>query len=232
MNELRELLFEKKAALVGFGNIEGRYEDYEHNISSVPKYPRGVSIAMAIPKEVIRGIEQSPTGEYFEAYHSLNHQLDTLAEYCAEYLIKKGYHAYAQTVGRSVEFGVHTTAMPHKTVAVSAGLGWIGKSALLVTPKYGSAIRLTSVLTDAPVPVIEEQEASKCGNCMICKEACPAGAVTGNLWNDDQDRDWIFDAAACRKKARDIAAASIGKEITLCGKCIVVCPYTRNYAFK
>ena len=43
------------------------------------------------------------------------------------------------------------TALPHKTIATRAGIGWIGKSALLVTAKYGSAIRLSSILTDTPI---------------------------------------------------------------------------------
>lgn len=32
-----------------------------------------------------------------------------------------------------------------------------------------------------------------------------------------------------RKKAREIAAKTLNKQITLCGKCIEVCPYTRRY---
>jgi len=40
------------------------------------------------------------------------------------------------------------SSMPQKTIATRAGLGWIGKTALLITPQFGSAIRLNSVLTD------------------------------------------------------------------------------------
>ena len=58
-----------------------------------------------------------------------------------------------KTVLATKEYGIFRTVMPHKTVAVHAGLGWIGKSALFVTEKYGSAVRLTSVLTDAPLSI-------------------------------------------------------------------------------
>ncbi len=119
--------------------------------------------------------------------------------------------------------------MPHKTVAISSGIGWVGKSALLVTPEYGSAIRLISVLTDAPVVADKELKPTRCNNCNICTNACPGGVITGNLWDPNKSREWIFDAMACRKKAREIAALAIDKEITLCGKCIEVCPYTQKY---
>lgn len=235
MDELKELLMERGASLVGFAEISDFYNEWDlesvksTDLVKIPRYANAVSIAIAIPKEVIQGIHQAPTTEYYNAYHSLNEQLDTLALLCAEYLQEKGYSAYAQTVGKTKEFGIFTTEMPHKTVAVNGGLGWIGKSALLVTPQYGSAIRLTSVLTNAPVPINENIHNTKCGDCQICKNACPAGAITGNLWNKSRKREWIFDALKCRKKAREIANVSIEKEITLCGKCIETCPYTQKY---
>lgn len=65
--------------------------------------------------------------------------------------------------------------------------------------------------------------------CQQCQKACPGKAITGALWDATRGRDWIFDAMACRKKAREIASKAIGKEITLCGKCIESCPYTQKY---
>ncbi len=119
--------------------------------------------------------------------------------------------------------------MPHKTVAVNAGLGWIGKSALFVTEKYGSAIRLTSVLTDAPLNYSKSIINSLCEDCMICVDECPGKAISGVNWEPGIDRDLLLNAISCRKKARELSAEHLEKQITLCGKCIVVCPYTRKY---
>jgi epoxyqueuosine reductase QueG len=58
-----------------------------------------------------------------------------------------------------------STGLPHKTTATLAGLGWIGKCALLVTERYGSAIRLTAVLTEAELPCGEPVSRSRCGAC-------------------------------------------------------------------
>jgi len=70
---------------------------------------------------------------------------------------------------------------------------------------------------------------SRCGSCMLCTNACPGGAISGRVWTPELDRDEFFDAMACRRKAREIAAKALNKQITLCGKCIEVCPYTRKY---
>jgi epoxyqueuosine reductase QueG len=237
--EIERLLSENGASMTGFARIDGLYgkqdltgpqsEDSVKEPIDLPHYPFGVSIILAYPKEIIRNIGCSPTMEYYDAYHRLNDKLDELAVLCSEYIIKKGFHAYPQTVSSVREYGIFRTIMPHKTVAVMSGLGWIGKSALFITEKYGSAVRLTSVLTDAPLDYPKQILPSKCGSCMLCTKACPGNAISGRNWSPELDRDEFFDALACRKKAREIAAKALDKKITLCGKCIEVCPYTRKF---
>ena len=238
-NQLRQLLLDNGASLIGFARVEGLYaqpdfpqmagEGSETKSFVIPEYPHAVSIAIAIPRDVIRGISQAPTTAYFEAYHSLNHRLDELGMLCAEYITQAGYQAYAQTVSATREYGVYRTILPHKTVALHAGLGWIGKSALLITEQYGGAQRLTSVLTDAPLSCHEGYLQPRCGDCMVCAKACPGNAISGRQWSMGDDRDDRFDTIACRNAAREISAKALGKTITLCGKCIEICPYTKRY---
>lgn len=237
--DIKILLKKNGASLVGFADISQQYNHAEisspqtedsHDMEfEIPHYPGGVSIALAYPTHIISGISAAPTQDYYDAYHELNKKLDELAVLCAKYIESRGYNAYAQTVSATKEFGIFRTIMPHKTVAIRAGLGFIGKSALFVTKEFGSAVRLTSVLTDAPLiygtPTVE----SPCASCDICTKACPAGAISGKVWTAQTDRDYFFNAIACRKKAREISAAVLNKTITLCGKCIEVCPYTKRY---
>ncbi len=237
--ELEQLLLEKGASMVGFYKIDEFYntvdldgprcEDSVTEPFDIPHYPYGISILLALPKDVIKAITNGPTMDYYDAYFGFSHKLDELALLCAEYIEKQGYHAYAQTDSNTKEYGIFRTIMPHKTVALQAGLGWIGKSALFITEKYGSAVRLTSVLTNAPLDYKRGIMQSKCGGCMLCTKACPGKAISGRIWSPDLDRDEFFDAMACRKKAREIAAKTLDKKVTLCGKCIEVCPYTRKY---
>lgn len=237
--EIEQMLYENGAFMVGFAKIDGLYskadlegprsEDSVTEPINIPIYPYGISIVSAYPKDIIKNIGVAPTMDYYDACHSLNDKLDELAIMCADYIKKQGFQAYPQTVKSIKEYGISRTIMPHKTVAVNSGLGWIGKSTLFITEKYGSAVRLTSVLTNAPLDYHKSIIQSKCGSCMLCKEVCPGKAISGRSWNPELDRDEFFDAMACRKKAREIAAKTLDKQITLCGKCIEVCPHTKKY---
>jgi len=191
--------------------------------------PIGICVAVKYPTEVIYGIAALPTREYRDWYHRLNERLDMLVTLGAQVLQMQGYEAIAQTRARvgTGEDILHTT-LPHKTVATRAGIGWIGKSALLVTEQFGSMVRISSILTNAPLETAAPVNQSKCGDCMICTKACPAGAVSGRAWEVGLPRETIFDAAKCRDTARTRAMQGFGEEITICGKCIAVCPYTRR----
>jgi len=212
------------AAIVGFGDLTELTPDVREGL------PVGVCIAVKYPKEVIRGIVDLPTAEYFDWYNKLNDRLDMLVTYGAEFLRAKGAAAIAQTRER-VGTGKteYNTVLPHKTVATRAGIGWIGKSALLVTERYGSMIRLSSILTDAPLKTAVSINESKCGTCTVCTNACPAGAVSGKPWRTGLKRKEFFDAVKCREAARGRSKLGFGGDATICGKCIEVCPYTRRY---
>ena len=109
---------------------------------------------------------------------------------------------------------------PHKTAAVLSGLGFVGKSGLFLSEKYGSKVRLATVITDIPLtnelPIIE----NGCGDCRLCQTACPAGAIFGTPPTADGERN--FDPEKCsrymKEHFQDIGRGSV------CGICIKVCP--------
>ena len=109
----------------------------------------------------------------------------------AEFLTRNGYHAQANTTKVVKANEDWRTPLPHKTVATRAGLGWIGKNCLLVTREYGSAVRLSSLLTDAPLPSDVPVTESYCGNCTVCVSRCPAKALTGTLWTPETGREQL-----------------------------------------
>ena len=219
--ELKTFLTRNNDALVGVGDLSG-----------LPglAFRYGISIAMPLPAAVVAGIMEGPTAEYFQAYHELEQRLTETALRGEEFLKARGYQAYARISARVREDGEWRTELPHKTVATAAGLGWIGKSCLLVTEKYGSAVRLSSILTDAPLICDSPLPASKCKGCKKCGEACPAQALSGISWAVGVDRDSILNTEACIDKQMELTKQSTGRETEfLCGKCFAVCPFTQRY---
>ena len=224
--QLRDELQRQGADLVGFGDLAALPADTRQGL------PTGVAVAVKLPKEAVRGIAafEYPTRAYFDQYHLLNDRLDAIVTAGAALLRRAGYRAVARTRQYVSQFETDdATPLPHKTVATRAGLGWIGKSALLVTPEFGSMVRLSSLLTDAPLPCAPPVDESRCGDCEACARACPGGAVSGRLWHAGLPREEFFDAAACRAAARALSLAGLGEEITLCGKCVAACPWTQRY---
>ena len=221
---VKSALVAEGAALVGFGDISALPSDAREGM------PVGISVAVLLPKDVVRGIADLPTQEYFEWYCLLNDKLDGLAAYGAGLIAAKGYKAVANIRERVGSGGdERRTKLPHKTVATRAGIGWIGKCALLVTKEYGSMIRLTSILTDAPLDCAAPVDESKCGGCSRCADACPGKAISGKLWHAGLAREEFFDADACANTARERSMRGFGGQATICGKCIEICPHTRAY---
>ena len=105
--------------------------------------------------------------------------------------------------------------------AVEAGLGWIGRQSLLVTPRFGSFVLLGELVLDAACDRYDEPLAGAgCGSCRRCVEACPTGAVCN---------DRAIDARRCischtieRTPAAEIA---LDGWIFGCDACQSRCPY-------
>jgi epoxyqueuosine reductase QueG len=188
-------------------------------------WPRGLAVAKRIPVHVLCDMESGPTRLYYDTYHALNAALNELVLTAEDFLTARGYSAWAQTTDRAVT--VHErTLLPHKSIAMRAGLGWIGKSNLLVTPQYGSAVRLSTLVTNAPLTPGVPMPLSRCGSCTACQNACPTGSIHGIQWHPGTDRDEMFDMPACNEKAKAMSFQNYGISATLCGQCFLKCPYT------
>ena len=128
------LLREKGAALMGVADLRGIVAG---------ELQLGVSVAIPVPAEIVRDLQTAPTLAYLEAYAALNAQLNDIVTSGAGFLRERGYRAIANTTKAVHQDADWRTPLLHKTVATRAGLGWIGKSCLLVTEAFGSAVRLS-----------------------------------------------------------------------------------------
>jgi len=212
-DRLRQHALGAGAALVGFADITGLAE-----------LPRAVVVAMAHSPAVLADPEAMPTPEYYQEYLDFNARLDEIATELGRLIEEAGYRVKLNgaTVGQ-IDPETLSAPFSHKMAATRAGLGWIGKSALLVTPELGPALRLTSLLTDAPLEVGSPITESECGDCTACQEVCPGNAISGELWYAGRPRGEFYDAFACRTAALQRAGAR-GISSTICGMCMAVCP--------
>lgn len=154
-----------------------------------------------------------------DEFHLKEQGTDRLADQLADFIRKKGCAAYAQSEDNIYLTGCYDTKnlhtpLPHKTIALLAGMGWIGKHNLLVTKEHGSAISMCTVLTDAPIQTEKYKLAEPlCGNCSVCVDICPENALHGITWKYGIHRDRLLNATSC----------------TTCLKCLAFCPWTRRY---
>lgn len=222
-NELKEYMKNLGASLVEFADLRNIDASLRQNMDY------GIAFAIKIKPSIIDGINDGPTEEYYDAYNEINKKLDHINLSCVNYIKNQGFSAIGQDSTYATSNYNLSTPLPHKTVATRAGLGWIGKNALLITPKYGSAIRISSVLTDMPLITNNPINESKCGTCNKCVEACPAAAIKDMLWNVRVEREELINPFKCRTKARELLKEEIGIESAICGKCIEVCPVTQLY---
>ena len=220
---LTETLIAERASLVGYADLTGLPENVRQPM------PRGVSIALALDPSIVATIRTGPNRRYYAEYRRANRELARLGRVAEQVLTDVGHRAIAaQPTGVGIDPHTHSTVLPHKTVATRAGMGWIGKCALLVTEGYGSAVRLTSVLTDAPLEIGTPVDASHCGACEACVTHCPGGAPSGRHWDVHTYRDEFYDVHACREAAQ-AGAERAGIDEIVCGICIAVCPWTERY---
>lgn len=225
MEKIRPLLIKEGASEVGFADLR------ETELQEKLGYPFGISIAVALNPLSLKGVERGPTKGYHREYERVNKMLDDLSLSGAKLLTDNGFRSksFAATNEGFVPNLKHTTYLPHKTLSTLSGMGWIGKCALLVTEKYGSAIRLTSILTEYEIEGGVPIKSSNCSSCEECVRSCPGKAPNGKEWSMGKKREEFFDPDACRGSARKLALERTGIHETFCGICIAVCPWTKKY---
>jgi len=194
-----------------------------------PDLPRAISLVARHQPEVMKGVEEAPTPGYYEDYRRLNAELDSAAAALADALRSAGHRA--KTVDATiydydtVEDWADAGVFPHKTAATRAGLGWIGKTAILVTGLYGPWVRLATVFSDIDLVPDTPIDDGRCAGCRLCVDACPAGAGRDVAWHAGMPREELYDVRACEAYLDNFE--DLG---SVCGICLAVCPFGRRSA--
>ncbi|MDD4652206.1 MAG: 4Fe-4S double cluster binding domain-containing protein [Methanothrix sp.] len=191
-------------------------------------YPRAISIGVALLSTIVDGLpergDRVVAMEYrHHAYDVVNDLLDSIALRLSNCLQSQGYRALPVPASkRAVVDDRIAAAFSHKLAAHLAGLGWIGKSCLLITQQAGPRVRWTTVLTDAPLEATGQAMAERCGECSKCVEICPQAAFTGRPFRYDESREARYDAAKCERYLKELEQKT---GYGVCGLCLYVCPH-------
>ncbi len=205
------------ASLSGVGDVSvGLAKEFRH-------MPRAISIGIHHPLSK----HDCACGQlYSPFYAAIDRQLLKIQNLLVRWLRSGGWKALAIPPDSNRYDNSYISRLyplfPHKTAATCAGLGWVGKSGLLISKKYGPYVSWASVLTDAPLETCSEPIlSSQCGDCRRCVEACPAGAIKDMYWVRGDSYQTMIDPKKCAEQLK-MNFKKFGSPT--CGLCILACP--------
>jgi len=228
-DELEKTAKELGADLFGVADLKDA-QDFICNQGGgyLRKFPKAISIGIrlidAVIDELPRHKERSVIFTYRALYNSINSRLNHIGLLLARRIQKEGFQAYPIPASQIIDYDRLIGAVSNKLAPSLAGLGWIGKSCLLVTPEYGPRARFATILTDASLKASSSIK-TQCGECRACVDICPPKAFTGIPFDPKEPRETRFNAHECfdYMKTRE---QKLGEQ--LCGLCVYVCPYGRH----
>lgn len=181
------------------------------------QYPRAISIGIRLSDAIVasHSPDESPRDSqyWFHVYNVVTPALDFMAQKVQRELQAKCYKALPIPGSMPYDRQKLRGVFSHKLAAHLAGLGWIGKSCLLVTPGFGPRVRFVTVLTDAPLTPGAIMN-KKCGKCEVCITVCPVKAFKNVEFESADPVEVRFDTRACEEYRRTHA----------CGLCVSSCP--------
>lgn len=131
----------------------------------------------------------------------------------------------SETTGRPIraKICVDTKPLPERSLAQKAGLGFIGKQSQLLHPKFGPWLFLAELVTDLELEA-DTPYVGSCGNCRICIDACPTGAIRedGHL---DARRCVAYLTIEHKKEIPENLHSLLGNWVFGCDICLQACPY-------
>jgi len=176
-------------------------------------YDNAIILTMEMSKEKIdKAPSQATMNMVFGTYDDLGKAVNKIADFLREH----GYAAQADhPLGGLVLF---------PPLAQKAGIGWVGKHGLLITPKFGPRVRLAAVYTNIEnLPFAESNIhgwiEDYCEVCGICVKQCPPKAIRDE--SVTHETGWI--THIYQQDCFEYFAQYYG-----CSVCIKVCPFSMS----
>jgi epoxyqueuosine reductase len=246
------------ADLAGVASVEDLKRSPSHKIRE--KIPEFNGVGTVDVENRKRGVEQWPEGAGSAIVIGVEHPLvkpeldwwvtgDSGGNTVGNRLLMKTVSKLAAWLEK--EQGIQCFKLPYhiehggvylKDSAVLAGLGCIGKNNMLLSPQYGSRLRLRAMLIDADLPSMCMNDFDPCEAChMPCREACPQNAFAEQIYNkaecgmeDLPGRSGVYSRLRCNQQmnldelnSEEVKTGNInspGQLVKYCRECELACP--------
>lgn len=175
-----------------------------------------VSIGIPLSPSVLESITDRPNMIYRAHYQQVNHILNDIAFEISSEIERMQKSSIPIPASQILDWKRLRAHLSHREIAYKAGLGWWGRNNLLVNEKYGSAVRLVTVLTDLDLEPDRPLERD-CEDCYACLDACPVNAIA-------EDRE-DFNLRACYDKVSEFSKYNNFGHL-ICGLCLQRCAGT------
>ena len=184
------------------------------------------------PSAVMRGNAKIAQYAYGEDYHSrIKRMLFALIKKMDELC-----------PGQHTKPCVDTVPISDKLWAVRAGLGWIGRNTLFISPLLGSYCNIAEIVTTAEFDIYDEPVENRCGDCRLCVQSCPNHAIVEKEPNESNfqrysllDSKFSVDARRCTayntiENRSDSLPEGLDRRGYAfgCDCCQLACPYNRT----
>jgi epoxyqueuosine reductase QueG len=142
----------------------------------------------------------------------LNDRISLISDAIAKAFPDSSFVGYGNA---NKKLNLRENGISQKVLAHLAGLGWIGRSSLIVTKSHGPRVRLGTLFTKDDLGEINSPPENRCGPCAACATICPSDAITSDS----------FDVNLCTDYIRTL------DDDTACGLCMQACPHGKSEGY-